>query len=102
MVYFFAPSLLFFNFWPIHNGCCVSESGWSWALGLRALQRGKRDIESGRLTESLSQSLGNYAKERDYLPQWKREEIMVDSSKTSVWHRMIWNTIYLGFKVINV
>lgn len=33
MFYFFAPSLLFFNFWPIHNGCCVSQEFGSGACG---------------------------------------------------------------------
>lgn len=85
MVYFFAPSLLLFNFWPIHNGCCVSESGWSWALGLRAQQRGTGDGERERQTDQESEpSSGNYAKERDYLSQWKEEQILVDSSKACV------------------
>lgn len=77
---FFAQSLLLFNFWPIHNGCCVSESGWSWALGLRAQQQRN---ERRRLTKSLSQAPATMQKrDRDYLPQWKEEQILVDSSKS--------------------
>lgn len=68
MFFLFAPSLLFFNFWPIHNGCCVSQGGVGF-WGLRALQRdrvreGKGDIESGRLTGSLSQALATKQKRR--------------------------------------
>lgn len=71
MTYFFAPSLLFVNFCPMHNGCGVSESGWSWDLGLVGMRGRKRERDmkgemerwrdgegkmgSIRLTETLSQ-----------------------------------------------
>lgn len=45
MTYFFAPSLLFVNFCPMHNGCGVSESGWSWDLGLVGMRGRKRKRE---------------------------------------------------------
>lgn len=98
---FFAQSLLLFNFWPIHNGCCVSESGWSWALGLRAQQQRK---ERRRLTKSLSQDPATMQKrDGDYLPQWKEEQILVDGSKACVcdpgWRGIIWNTVYLELQV---
>lgn len=101
---FFAQSLLLFNFWPIHNGCCVSESGWSWALGLRARQQRN---ERRRLTKSLSQAPATMQKRvGDYLPQWKEEQTLVDSSKACVcdlgWQRIIWNTVYLELQVLHI
>ena len=62
-----------------------ASQGGAGLWGLRALQRGKRDIESGRLNESP----GDEAKERDYLPQWKGEVITVDRSKTVVCGRRL-------------
>lgn len=98
---FFAQSLLLFNFWPIHNGCCVSETGWSWTLGLRAQQRRN---ERRRLTKSLRRAPATMQKrDGDYLPQWKEEQILADSSKACVcdpgWQRIIWSTIYLELQV---
>lgn len=91
MFYFFASSLLFFNFWSIHNGCCVSESGWSLSLGLvgtaASSSKGRKegDMESGRLTESLSQGLATTQKIWEMSCLSAEEEIMLDSSRTSVY-----------------
>lgn len=52
--------------------------------GLAGIAAGKKRRRERRTDRESEPSLGNYAKERDYLPQWKGGEIMVDSSKTSV------------------
>lgn len=73
-------------------------------LGFRLAGTAARS-ERRRLTKSLSQAPATMQKrERDYLPQWKQEQIWVDSSEACVcdpgWQSIIWNTVYLELQVL--
>ncbi len=89
----------------IMDAVWVSQGG-VWLLGLQASQRdrvreGKRDIESGRLTESLSQALATKQKREIICLSAKEKKSWQTVTKpqfvTPIWHRIMWNTLHLGF-----
>lgn len=92
---FFAPSLLFVNFCPIHNRCVVSESGWRFGPCRHEREREKqkkRDRDGEQQAEWDSElSRSNYVKQ-NYLTHWKtkKKKKVVNSAKVSVcapvWH----------------